>query len=326
MLELQQIELAACDWAQMDAFADRLVFQTREWLAYLTETQGAEPVVCEVRDGSSVVGFFTGLAIRRYGARILGSPFPGWGTGYLGFNLQEGVPRAEAAAALRRFAFRDRRCVHLELRDRFLDGERLDGYASEPFTTFEIDLDASDDELFGRMSSACRRCIRKAEKVGVTIEEASDEGFADEYYAQLEDVFAKQSLTPPYGRERVRSLVEHLLPAGRVLLLRARDAEGTSIATGIFPGHGRMTYFWGGASWREHQINRPNEAVFWHAMRFWRERGAAVLDMGGGGEYKRKYGGDEIVLPTLMRSRLPGLQALRRLARTAHAARQRVGR
>src|SRR5436189_3057502 len=99
------------------------------------------------------------------------------------------------------------------------------------------------------MTSACRRCIRKAKKVGVTIEEADDPEFADDYYAQLRDVFAKQSLVPTYGVDRVQALIAHLHPTGRLLLLRARGPDGASIATGIFPAMNGSMYFWGGASW-----------------------------------------------------------------------------
>ena len=46
------------------------------------------------------------------------------------------------------------------------------------------------------MDSACRRCIRKAEKSGVTVEEAHDLAFADDNDEQLKDVFAKQGKLP----------------------------------------------------------------------------------------------------------------------------------
>jgi len=50
-------------------------------------------------------------------------------------------------------------------------------------------------------------------KSGVTIEEAHDLAFADEYYEQLKEVFAKQGLVPTYTVERVRSLVKHVGPS-----------------------------------------------------------------------------------------------------------------
>ena len=111
----------------------------------------------------------------------------------------------------------------------------------------------------------------------MTVEEASAAGFADEYYAQLQDVFAKQGLRPTYGVDRVRELIRCVHPTGRLLLVRALGPEGEPIASGIFPAMNRTAYFWGGASWRSHQILRPNEAIFWFAMRDWKARGMSAV-------------------------------------------------
>lgn len=315
-LTLERLDAGDCDWEAMDGLEDRVVFQTREWLEYLAATQGAEPVICRVARRDEAVGYFTGAIVRRYGIRILGSPFPGWTTAYMGFNLREGESRREAVRALMSYAFGPLRCLHLELRDRELDeaDARSLGATVDRFYSFEIDLRATEDELLARMSSACRRCIRKAERSGVTVEPASDMGFADDYHAQLEDVFAKQGLRPTYGVERVRALMEHLLPAGRLLALRARAPDGRCVATALYPALGRSMHFWGGASWRGDQILRPNEAIFWYAMRYWKSRGVETFDMGGGGEYKRKYGGCDLTVPHVIRSRVPGLMPLRTVA------------
>jgi CelD/BcsL family acetyltransferase involved in cellulose biosynthesis len=318
VLKLERLELDRVDWPTLDAFADRLLFQTPEWLDFIQRTQDAELVVAALRDDErSVVGYFTGLVVRHFGVRILGSPFPGWTTSYMGFNLEDRVDRREAAEALVPFAFRQLRCLHLELKDRFLQPEDLErrGFEQSPSVTFEVDLRPPEEEIFGRMTSACRRAIRKSEKEGVVVEEASGEEFADEYFAQLEEVFARQSAVPTYDVTRIRELIRAIHPTGRLLLLRARSAEGKAIATGIFPAMNTTAYFWGGASWREHQIVRPNEAIFWYAMRYWRARGISVLDMGGGGDYKRKYGPVELNIPHFRKSRLPGLGTLRELAR-----------
>ena len=318
-LSLRPIAADDRDWARMDASSDRVVFQTREWLDFLGATQGAEPVVAAVVDDGEDVGWFTGAITRRFGLRILGSPFPGWTTESMGFNLRDGVDRHAAAAALVPFAFRTLGCAHVELKDRRLepaDPGAL-GYAAEPTLTFEMDIADGEAAILGRMSSACRRALRRGEKVGLTVEQASGTAFADEYHAQLVEVFARQSLVPTYGVERVRALIAHLEPTGHLLLLRARAPDGLPIATGIFPAYNDTAYFWGGASLREHQIHRPNEAIFWAAIRYWRERGISGLDLGGGGEYKRKYGPREVRVPHLRASRFPGLSALRGLARFA---------
>jgi hypothetical protein len=324
-LGLERADVATWDWERVHEASDAVLFQTREWVEFIAATQGAEPVVADVVEDGRRVGSFTGLAFRRMGVRILGSPFPGWTTASMGFNLDEGVSRREAAAALVRFAFGPMRCLHVELKDRRLGPGDIDGlgFESEPKLTYEVNLADDEDAVFGRMSSACRRAIRKAEKSGVIVEQATGTEFADDYYAQLQEVFAKQSLVPTYSVERVRELIRRLGPTGHLLLLRARSPEGRSIATGIFPAFNGTAYFWGGASWRDGQILRPNEALFWHAMRYWRERGATTLDLGGAGDYKRKYGPREVWVPALRRSRLAGLPQLRMLARIATDRRQR---
>jgi hypothetical protein len=325
-LRLERLDPNHRDWQLMDGFADRVVFQTEAWLSFLERTQRATLVLAAVKDGSSIVGFFTGLVIRRFGVPILGSPFAGWTTSYLGFNLVDPRRRREAWEALPRFAFGELGCLHLECRDRYTTEQDLQGlgFASRPFTLFEIDLGLTEEQLLAAMTGPCRTAIRKAAKAGVVIEEATELGFADDYHAQLVDVFAKQQLDPSYDVERVRELIRLVGPTGNLLLLRARDPQGRSIATGIFPALNRTMYFWGGASWRQHQSLRPNEALFWYAMRYWKARGVTTFDMGGGGEYKRKFGPTESNVPSFTKSRFAAIAALRDPAQRVVVARQRA--
>lgn len=300
-------------WAKLERFADRNIYQTPEWMRFLAETQRAQPVWGELRDGSSVVGYVSGLVFSRFGIRVFGSPFPGWTTPYLGFNLEPEVPRRLALEALAPFVFRELGCLHYEVVDRHLraeDGQGL-GLESGSVDSQETDLKLSEEELFNKMESACRRCIRKAEKSGVTIEEAGGETFADEFYEQLVDVFQKQELVPSYGLDRVRKLIEHLHPTGRLLLVRARDPEGRCLATGIYPGMNRIAQFWGNASFRWGQQLRPNEALHWYALRYWKKRGIEFFDWGGTAGYKDKYGCYRIAVPRFSKSRFQAISALR---------------
>ncbi len=292
-MRFEKVRLDDVEWPRLDAFEDRTFSQRCHWLQFVSQAQQGEIVVARLVDGGATAGYFTGIIVRRAGVRIMGSPFPGWTTPYLGFNLAPGVARADAVAALLPFVFRELRCLHVELSDPQLtraDVERF-GFDVRVGTTFESDLAEDEDTMFSRMESSTRRAIRKSEKSGVTIEVADPEGFAADYYAHLVDVFAKQQMRPTYDCDRVERLIRNVHPSGDLLLLRARDPGGRSIATGIFPGYNRRSYFWGNASLREHQILRPNEAIHWSAMRYWHERGIAVHEWGGAGDYKQKYGG-----------------------------------
>jgi len=319
------IDPAVVDWARLDGFADRTVFQTREWLHFVRETQRAKVVVCELTESGESVGYFSGLVFSRVGIRILGSSFPGWTTPYMGFNLLPGASRKAALAAIERVAWDALKCLHMEVSDPFFTPEdgQLNGFAAEAYVSYRSDLTEPEDKLFGKMDSACRRCVRKAEKSGVVLEEAHDLAFADEYYEQLKDVFAKQGLVPTYPVERVRALVRNLEPTGRVLLVRARDPEGKCIATGIFPGFNKISEFWGNASFRSSQNLRPNEAIHWYAMKYWKNRGVEVHDWGGEGTYKEKYGCVPHSVPWFTKSRFGVISALRGQAKAMFARKQR---
>ncbi|HXM22318.1 MAG TPA: GNAT family N-acetyltransferase [Terriglobales bacterium] len=319
------IDSDAVDWSVLDRFADRTVFQTREWVQFIREAQGATPLIAELLEGREVVGYFTGLTFTRVGVKILGSSFPGWTTPYIGFNLVPGVSRAAALAAVEEMAWNSLKCLHMEVSDPYftIDDGKVLGFACEFHTSYRTDLRKSEEELFDGMDSACRRCIRKAEKSGVTIEEAHDLAFADTYYEQLVDVFAKQKLVPTYTVDRVRTLIKHLEPAGRILLLRARDPNGTCLASGIFPGFNKIAEFWGNASLRSSQILRPNELMQWYAMRYWKRRGVEIYDWGGEGKYKEKYGCVPHRVPWFTKSRSELISKLRGEAKKMFERKQR---
>jgi hypothetical protein len=328
MLHFEQFDGTIDEWdAVLETFPDREIFQTSAWIRFLAESQNAKPVILVLRNDAETVGYFVGLLVQKAGCRILGSPFVGWTTEHMGIRLAPGVSKQEAVQALVDYAFKQLQCIHLELTDLNISPADVAalGFEHAVSHTTVIDLTADEDAIYSEMSSkSCRYCIRKAEKLGVVIEEAHDEAFADEYYAQLLDVFSKQDLVPTYGVERVKSLIRHLLPSGNLLLLRAREPGGRCIATSIFMGMHDYSYFWGNASWRADQHFCPNEPLQWYAIRYWKRRGVRFHDLGGGGLYKRKYGGNAVDHYRLWKSKYAWIALARSCALQAFKFKQRV--
>lgn len=316
-MRLQRVPLSEVPWDQLDRRHDRTVFQTLSWLDFLTESQAAEPLVAEVIDGNTPVGWFTGAIIRRAGLRFLGSPMRGWTTSYMGFNLDNAVPVASLLDPLRRFCFSDLGCIHLEVMDRALTPDTVlpGGFHAGRLAGYQRRIDVDDEDLMNGMHKNGRRDVRRALRNGILVEEVDptvEPEFAKEYYDQVRESFGKRGLVPTYPLERVQSMIRHLHPSGRLLLLRSRLPDGTPAATGIFPGiPGASAVFWMGASRREHQAMLPNEALMWYALRAWRDRGAVTFDFGGGGQYKAKYGGQPLTVPWLRSSRFGALEYAR---------------
>jgi 16S rRNA G966 N2-methylase RsmD len=314
MARFERVNMNSIDWGKaLSAFPDRIVFQTPAWLSFLAETLKAEPVLAALKDGNDTLGYFTGLIVRQFGLKILGSPFQGWSSPYMGFILSPSTPRRIAAEALSDFAFKELRCIHFEVVDSLITLKDIEGlgFTYEMRPTIEIDLTQSEEALFSNMSSSCRRNIRQAEKYGVVIEEAKDADFAEDYSAQLKDVYAKQGLVPHYGVNRVRALIKHLFPTGMLLMLRARDSEGRCIATGVFPAMNQTVFYWGGASWRQYQKLYPNHLLHWFAMRYWKKHGMSTYNMVGTMEFKRRFGGRKTAVLMVHKSKYRLISRLR---------------
>ena len=79
-MKCEIVDFEKADFRELDSFADRTVFQTREWVRFVAETQAATPVLARLTDSGKLAGYFTGLTFTRFGVKVLGSSFPGWTT------------------------------------------------------------------------------------------------------------------------------------------------------------------------------------------------------------------------------------------------------
>ena len=177
---LERIPYDPVAWDAIAVSHDDELYHTAAWLGFLTASQRAEPVVAVVRADGRPVGYFVGAVVRRFGVRILGSPLRGWATECMGFLL-DGFDRRDAADALIPFAFHDLRCLHVELTDRKLSSEQMEGskYEVELGSTYLIDLTQSEDALLAAMQPKTRQKIRKALRGGLRVEDTTDPEFAN---------------------------------------------------------------------------------------------------------------------------------------------------
>src|SRR5579862_1352838 len=137
-MKCKLIDFESADWKRLDGFEDRTVFQTREWVRFVSESQRATPVLAELHDGGEIVGYFTGLTFSRFGVKVLGSSFPGWTTPYMGFNLINDVSRASALQALEVAVWDRLKCLHMEVSDpnfTFEDGRDL-GFQCTAYSSY----------------------------------------------------------------------------------------------------------------------------------------------------------------------------------------------
>lgn len=282
------------------------VFQTQEWLTFIADIHHAEPVIIEISSSGQLQGYFTGLIINKFGIKILGSPFRGWVTYFMGFILSKNAEKHEILKCFPHYVFDELDCIYMEIIDPNLSEADWCGlgYTAEDLYYYGVDLSKAEEELLAGMDSSGRNCIRKSIKSGVVIEEAYDDTFAVDYYKQYEEVLTRHSLTPAYSLEVVQKLIDYIYPTGNLLLLRARDSEGSCIATAIFISLNETAIFWGAASCRQYQSLRPNEPLAWYGMKKMKERGAQIMHFGGKcANYKEKLGATHQPLFRIMKTK-----------------------
>src|SRR3546814_11089406 len=75
---------------------------------------------------------------------------------------------------------------------------------------------------------------------------------------------------------------------------------------------------------------RPNQALHWHAMRYWKARGVILHDWGGTGAYKQNYGTTPYCYIRQFKSAVPWLDRVRgpalRSYKPLRAWRSKLGR
>jgi CelD/BcsL family acetyltransferase involved in cellulose biosynthesis len=225
-----------------------------------------------------------------------------------------------ALAATRRWAHAHLGCAHLEVLARVDPAELAvpPGMSCATFHSFERPL-VDDATMLAAMSTNARRNIRRSQRRGVRIEAVGVEQAADfawESFSQVRDAFLRREVSPSYGPRRTRELLDTMLPGGRLLATRAVTADGRCAGTCISAGTpgGRATFLTGAADAAMLDV-RPNEALMWHAMTTWRDRGAQVFDFGGGGTYKQKFGCRPVESAWVRSSLLPGAEPARATAR-----------
>jgi hypothetical protein len=317
MYSFEIIPIDKINKIEYSSFSNKSVFTTPQWIEFIAVDNDASPVIIRITENETVIGYFSGLIKNKFGIKIFGSPFRGWSTCFMGFDLYENHRTIEILPELVKFIFKHTKCHYFECVDRNIPIEKLNQipFKTRIVETLELEVDKNDEELLSGFKGDCRTFIRQFEKRGATIEIAEpNEIFAEEFCEHLKDVFSKQGLVPTYGIDKVKELLKQMGETDMLLCLRVKDLNQKSIATSIFLGYKTKFFFWGGASLSEFQHYRPNEYMIWFAIRYWRDRGLKIFDMVGVRDYKLKFGSIKIEYPSIIVAKYNILLPIRDLA------------
>lgn len=298
---------------------DTMLFTSKKWIDFLIETTRGKPIFIEIYDlDLKHIGYFTGIIIKKLGIKILGSPFKGWSTPYMGFDISKTQLTAELINQTIDFIFKTVKVHYIEISEYKLiyNSEKL--IASRKIiyrkcNTLILDVTPEEDILFVNFKSDVRNFVRQFEKRGAYVQIVDpNEEFAERYYDQLKDVFKKQNLVPTYNEAKVKSLMRNL--KGNIICAEVCSPDGKSIASVIILFYNKFAYYWGGASYKEYQKYRPNEALQWYIIKLLHKNFFENYDMIGVRPYKMKYKPDSYTYTTIICAKSRFLIFLRDMA------------
>ncbi|NLI35986.1 MAG: peptidoglycan bridge formation glycyltransferase FemA/FemB family protein [Bacteroidales bacterium] len=313
-------------WKQIESCYDSNIFKTHLWSSLIFETHGYYPFVVEISDSDSIIGYFIGMRIKKMGITIVASPFEGCTTSYQGLSTLNQISRSERVSIYKeliKWLFEKRYCLLFQVSDWNIDYEDIKDseFYSIPINSYWLDLRPDIDTLFKSFKQkSCQYSIHKAEKQGVRIvKPQSPEEFANNYYAQLIDVFKKQNLKPTYSKKYTLALVRKFYDTDKVIMLEAfHPIEEKCIATILFLTYNDMAFYWGAASYREYQKFCPNELLMFEAIKKIKERGCDILEMEGIRSYKEKYNPIRYAKPKIVTAKYSILITMKKIAQKTY--------
>ena len=296
-------------------YEDRLIFQTKEWVDFVADCKGAEPIVIRIMNEKEEIGFFTSLIFKVMGFNIIGSPFRGWTTLYMGFNLKPRESRVDIIPALWDYVHKELKCFYMEIVDWNVSVKE----AQDAGLTFGVQetyvKEISDDisQILKSFSSTCKNQIHRFERNDARIEMVEpNSDFAKEYFKELERVFGYQKLKPSYDLKRVESLLSHIKEISRDTLYTtvAYSPDGAPIGSLIGFGYGKTAYLWGLTIIREEQFYQ-SDALLWDSFKHWKEFGYEHYDLVGVRPYKLKFHPDLRQTPRITCCKIPFMIKIR---------------
>jgi hypothetical protein len=164
----------------------------------------------------------------------------------------------------------------LEFRGRVRGMDKMD--AAVEYLSHVLELADREEALFSRFRPNVQRNIRKAERVGIEVENDRTPPGVREFY-RLNCLTRRDHGLPPQPVLFFENLRKHILEKGLGTLLLARY-RGKAIAGAVILHFGRKAIYKYGASDRRYQLLRANNLVFREGIRILSRRGIRTLSFG----------------------------------------------
>lgn len=266
------------------------IYFSYEWIDFLKKSLNVDPFVIEISDGNKIIGYFVGAVFKKFGVKIVGSPFRGWDTPYMGLLIDDGYSRIEIINDIWIFCKKNFKCLYMEVCDRNVVIEELKNTKIKYIVerTYSLDITKSEEDLLNSFTKHCRKDLRLFVNRGASIKKVEcTQKFIDEFYQTLIDVFKVQNLNPPYSKQKLEILFNSIKD-DNMLCLETYNPDGKCIGRSVSFGFMDYCYAFASGTDRNENYNQKN-FLRWEAIRYWKSKGKKHYDLMGVRKYKLEF-------------------------------------
>ncbi len=155
----------------------------------------------------------------------------------------------------------------------------LDGIEWLPSNTFQLRLDRPFASIVATMEKRARHAARRAERLGVKVEQGTDPHTMDQAYEVIESA-ARERKFPVPPRSYSLALHRAFDSAGAQRCFVAR-VDGHVVSSVSVLGYGTKVAWWKGGSLREGYRRSAGNALQLAAIHWAKDRGFRIYDFGG---------------------------------------------
>ncbi|HUW15310.1 MAG TPA: GNAT family N-acetyltransferase [Anaerolineae bacterium] len=317
----------------VDTHPESSIFHTPAMQAVFASSRGYEPLLRAAVSGDGrILALLTATGVRLAAGPL--SRLTSRAIAYGGLLCEPGEEGREGLAALLRWQRKAGKHHHLftEIRHRSDASSWREtlaecGYEHEQELNFLIDIGRPVADIWQGLGRTARKNVRRAERDGLTVLEATTPEDLQQIYALLQQVYAAAHV-PLADASLFRVAFEQLVPQGAARFILARSPKGVAGARVVLLHKGIIFDWYAGAD-PEMRNSRPNDFLVWHTLAWGAGNGYHTFDFGGAGhpdvpygvrDFKAKFGGQlvnygrdrQVHSPGLLRMSEAGYNLLRR--------------
>jgi predicted N-acyltransferase len=197
-------------------------------------------------------------------------------------------------------------------------------YRFEEHLDIHIDLGRTEEALWKEISRRKRTYINNAARDGITVKKLNNDDPLQEIHSILAEVYHRIRLPLP-GLSFFEAARKNLSPAGMYHEFGVMH-ENRILAVMFLLSYKSTVYNWYAGSRRDFSSYHPNEILHWDIIRWGRQNGFTLFDMGGAGKpgkpygvrnFKEKFGGatvnygrfEKVYNPLMMKMAITGFRA-----------------